>query len=127
MPMHYGHPEDGDKPCRCPRCGWSGTLHQTDEFTPASGGESFQVCPKCAPEVPVIPDQDKTYFGLTIHQGRYVLESEINELPFAAFWRESAVGSTTRCQDGEMLVYLRDWEAFSLLFIRTGKHRFQKL
>ena len=58
MPMHYGHPEDGDKPCRCPRCGWSGTLHQTDEFTPASGGESFQVCPKCAPEVPVSPDQD---------------------------------------------------------------------
>ena len=57
MPMHYGHPEDGDKPCRCPRCGWSGTLHQTDEFTPASGGESFQVCPKCAPEVPVIPGE----------------------------------------------------------------------
>ena len=55
MPMHYGHPEDGDKLCRCPRCGWSGTLHQTDEFTPASGGESFQVCPKCAPEVPVAP------------------------------------------------------------------------
>ena len=53
MPMHYGHPEDGDKLCRCPRCGWSGTLHQTDEFTPASGGESFQVCPKCAKERPV--------------------------------------------------------------------------
>ena len=118
---------DADKPCRCPRCGWSGTLHQSDEFTPNEGGESFQVCPKCAPEVPVIPGQDKTYFGLTIHQERYVLESEINELPFAAFWRESAVGSTTRCEDGEMLVYLRDWEAFSLLFIRTGKHRFQKL
>ncbi|EKB6927500.1 hypothetical protein OOV68_004809, partial [Salmonella enterica subsp. enterica serovar Infantis] len=46
----------GDKPCRCPRCGWSGTLHQTDEFTPASG-ESFQVCPKCAQEVPVIPGE----------------------------------------------------------------------
>ena len=49
MPMHYGHPEDGDKLCRCPRCGWSGTLHQTDEFTPDSGGESFQVCPEVRP------------------------------------------------------------------------------
>ena len=58
MPMHYRHPEDGEKPCRCPRCGWSGTLHQSDEFTPNEGGESFQVCPRCGPEVPVIPDQN---------------------------------------------------------------------
>lgn len=58
MHMHYRHPEDGEKPCRCPRCGWSGTLHQSDEFTPNEGGESFQVCPRCGPEVPVIPDQN---------------------------------------------------------------------
>ena len=57
MHMHYRHPEDCDKRCYCPRCGWSGTLHQADEFTPASGGESFQVCPKCAPEIPVIPGE----------------------------------------------------------------------
>lgn len=26
MPMHYGHPEDGDKPCRCPRCTQTGEV-----------------------------------------------------------------------------------------------------
>ena len=57
MHMHYRHPEDGEKPCHCHRCGWSGTLHQSDEFTPNEGRESFQVCPRCGPEVPVIPDQ----------------------------------------------------------------------
>ena len=55
--MHYRHPEDGDKRCYCPRCGWTGTLHQTDEYTPNEGGESFQVCPKCAAEVPVLPEE----------------------------------------------------------------------
>ena len=50
MHMHYRHPEDGEKPCHCPRCGWSGTLHQSDEFTPNEGRESFQVCPRCGPK-----------------------------------------------------------------------------
>lgn len=40
--MQYRHPEDGEKRCMCPACGWRGTLHQTEEFTPNEGGESFQ-------------------------------------------------------------------------------------
>lgn len=58
--MQYRHPEDGEKRCMCPACGWRGTLHQTEEFTPNEGGESFQVCPKCAADVPVITDQYRT-------------------------------------------------------------------
>ena len=53
--MQYKHSEDGEKRCHCPRCGWSGTLHQTDEYTPSEGGESLQVCPKCSTETPVQP------------------------------------------------------------------------
>lgn len=55
MPMHYRHREDGEKRCYCPWCAWTGTLHETDEYKPDDGRESFQVCPKCAPERPVVP------------------------------------------------------------------------
>lgn len=52
--MQYNHPEDGEKPCYCPKCGWHGTLHQTDEYRPTDSCESVQVCPKCAVEEPVL-------------------------------------------------------------------------
>lgn len=67
----------------------------------------------------------QTYFGLAIHRERYVRESEIRALPFFEFWRASSVGSAMVEEGGEVLVPLPDWEAFSQLFIRTGKHRFQ--
>ena len=128
MPMHYRHSEDGVKRCYCPKCKWVGWLHLTDEYTPTEGGESFQVCPKCATEEPVMPDQDtprQTYFGLAVHRERYVRESEIRALPFFEFWRASSAGSTMVQEGGDLLIHLSDWEAFSELFIRTGKHRFQ--
>lgn len=39
-------------PCRCPRCGWLGTLHDTDDYWPTTG-DPFSVCPRCEPEVEV--------------------------------------------------------------------------
>lgn len=82
----------------------------------------------------------KTYFGLTIykdddvlmeietcgvHTG-YVLEEEIKSLPFYEFWQESTKGSTMPIIEDKIYVYLHDWEKFSDLFIKTGKHRFSK-
>ena len=70
-----------------------------------------------------------TYFGLTVMQigaAKVVPLSEIEALPFADFWKESAVGSTllSNPETGEDLVYLHDWERFSRRFIETGKHRY---
>ena len=45
---------DDDKPCTCPKCGWTGTLGQTDDYTP-TGGEPVAVCPKCRDETAVLP------------------------------------------------------------------------
>ena len=73
-----------------------------------------------------------TYFGLPVirlRQGSvlFVCEEDIKRLPFYAFWLESARGSTMMVDDvtQETYVYLHDWEAFSRLLIKTGKHRFQ--
>ena len=66
-----------------------------------------------------------TFFGLPIINQEFVKESDIAQLPFYTFWQESARGSTMLVQDNETLVYLYDWEAFSRLFIATGKHRYQ--
>lgn len=65
-----------------------------------------------------------TFFGLSVFEGGLVRESDIAELPFYDFWRESARGSTQPIFDDESYVYLHDWEAFCRLFIKTGKHRY---
>ncbi len=72
---------------------------------------------------------DKSYFGVSVVQvGNMSCVSlqEIERLPFYDFWLESARGSTLLIEPetNEKMVYLHDWEAFSGLFIRTGKHRF---
>jgi hypothetical protein len=72
---------------------------------------------------------DKSYFGVSVVKvGNMscVLQQEIEQLPFYAFWFESARGTTLLIhpETNEKLVYLHDWEAFATLFIRTGKHRF---
>lgn len=71
---------------------------------------------------------DKSYFGVSVVQVgnmQCVPLQEIELLPFHAFWLESAKGSAMLIHPGtgEKMVYLADWEAFSELFIRTGKHR----
>lgn len=67
-----------------------------------------------------------TYFGLPVVRDRLVPLADIRRLPFFDFWKESATGSATlRDDDGTEYVYLYDWEAFSRLFIETGKHRYQ--
>ena len=73
---------------------------------------------------------DKSYFGVSVVKvGNMscVPQKEIERLPFYAFWLESARGSAMLIhpETGEKMVYLADWEAFSELFIKTGKHRFQ--
>lgn len=68
-----------------------------------------------------------TYFGLPIIAGKLVRLSDIEALPFADFWRESAKGSAVLVDaHGETFVYLHDWQAFAELFIRTGRHRWQE-
>ena len=69
-----------------------------------------------------------SYFGVSVVKvGNMscVPQKEIERLPFYAFWLESAKGSAMLIHPGtgEKMVYLADWEAFSELFIRTGKHR----
>jgi hypothetical protein len=71
----------------------------------------------------------KSYFGVSVVKvGNMscVPLQEIEQFPFYAFWLESARGSAllVHPETSEKLVYLHDWEAFSTLFIRTGKHRF---
>jgi len=65
-----------------------------------------------------------TYFGLTVVKDRLVRLDDIRRLPFFSFWEESSHGSAL-CEgdEGELFVYLHDWESFSDLFIKTGKHR----
>ncbi|MDD3443435.1 MAG: hypothetical protein PHW89_09240 [Sulfurimonas denitrificans] len=67
--------------------------------------------------------KEKTYFGLSVHinNERYVLESDIKNLPFYTFWKESARGTTCLLLDGDNGIYLHDWENFCKLFIETGK------
>lgn len=69
---------------------------------------------------------ERTYFGLEVIDKKMVREPDIAKLPFVDFWRESRIGSAhlTDLQTHDHLVYLRDWQAFSELFIKTGKHRY---
>jgi hypothetical protein len=65
----------------------------------------------------------RTYFGLLVHENGLINLDDIKQLPFYAFWLNSAAGSTMPVNaDGEW-VYRHDWEAFARLFIRTGRHR----
>ena len=77
-------------------------------------------------EYVIKPTKNRTFFGLEIYQGNLVKENDIKKLPFYDFWYESSKGSTYAIIDDEEYVYLSDFESFSKLFIKTGKHRFQK-
>ena len=77
-------------------------------------------------EYVIKPTKNRTFFGLEIYQGNLVKENDIKKLPFYDFWYESAKGSTYVIIDDEEYIYLTDFESFSKLFIKTGKHRFQK-
>lgn len=67
-----------------------------------------------------------TFFGLEIIDDKYVREADIARLPFADFWRDSAIGSTMIGHPGtdEHFVYLHDWERFAEMFISTGRHQY---
>lgn len=69
--------------------------------------------------------ENRTYFGLEIVRDKFVRESDIAVLPFYEFWSESSIGSAfiVDPETKDNLVYLHDWEAFSCLFIQTGRHR----
>lgn len=66
-----------------------------------------------------------TYFGLPIVREKYVRDDDIKALPFYEFWSDSArgIGCIGDPETGEMLIPLRDWEKFSVRFIKTGRHR----
>ena len=70
-----------------------------------------------------------TYFGVPVYPfggTECVLREDLKKLPFFEFWEASALGSTyMQKEDGQAAIYLHDFEAFSRLFIKTGKHRFQ--
>ena len=46
---------DADKPCRCPRCGWLGTIHDAEAYQPLAHLEPLNICPRCASETEVQP------------------------------------------------------------------------
>lgn len=46
---------DADKPCRCPRCGWLGTIHDAEAYQPLAHLEPLNICPRCATETEVQP------------------------------------------------------------------------
>ena len=68
----------------------------------------------------------QTFFGIEVIEGKLVRVADIEALPFADFWQESATGSTLlhNPATGETMAYLHDWERFCRLFIETGRHRF---
>ena len=77
-------------------------------------------------EYVIKPTKNRTFFGLEIYQGNLVKENDIKKLPFYDFWLDSSKGSTYAIIDDEEYINLSDFESFSKLFIKTGKHRFQK-
>lgn len=66
-----------------------------------------------------------TYFGLPIVRDKYVRDADIEALPFYKFWCEQArgIGCIGDPETGDELIPLRDWEKFSLRFIKTGRGR----
>ena len=36
---------DADKPCRCPRCGWLGTIHDAEAYQPLAHLEPLNISP----------------------------------------------------------------------------------
>jgi hypothetical protein len=69
--------------------------------------------------------KEKTYFGLSVfgNNERYILQSDIEKLPFFSFWEESVRGTTCILLDKDSGVFLHDWESFCKLFIETVRHR----
>ena len=61
-------------PCQCPKCGWLGTYHDTEEFISADAQfeplPARHVCPRCAVEVDVQTLSQKGLDGL---RGQYAL------------------------------------------------------
>ena len=74
----------------------------------------------------IVNMENKTYFGLTIHNDEYVLKSDIEKLPFYKFWQKSSIGSTMLVLENDTGIYIHDWVSFSKRFIKSGTHRYLK-
>lgn len=60
-------------------------------------------------------------FGLNIYDDnsdniKYVLESDIQKLPFYTSWQKSARGKTCLLLDNDSGIYIHDWENFCKKF-----------
>ena len=66
----------------------------------------------------------KTYFGLEIYKDYYVLESDIKQLAFYEFWKDSSNGSTCLALNNDKGIYITDWSVFCKQFIKYGTHRY---
>ena len=55
---------DAATPCRCPRCGWLGTIHDAEAYQPLAHLEPLNICPRCATETEVQPLEPKGLDGL---------------------------------------------------------------
>ena len=55
---------DAATPCRCPRCGWLGTIHDAEAYQPLAHLEPLNICPRCATETEVQPLGQKGLDGL---------------------------------------------------------------
>ena len=55
---------DAATPCRCPRCGWLGTIHDAEAYQPLAHLEPLNIRPRCATETEVQPLGQKGLDGL---------------------------------------------------------------
>ncbi|MGJ8596785.1 hypothetical protein [Sulfitobacter sp.] len=66
-------------------------------------------------------EPERTYFGLEIQDNLYVLPSDIERLPFYAFW--CAYAASKRASPAlttAALIHLEDWSTFAKGFITSG-------
>ena len=61
---------DAATPCRCPRCGWLGTIHDAEAYQPLAHLEPLNICPRCATETEVQPLGQKGLDGVVSENGQ---------------------------------------------------------
>ena len=65
-------------------------------------------------------------YGLKIHEDdgcKYVLESDIEKLPFYTAWQKSSRGKTCLLLDDDCGIYIHDWENFCKKYIEINPVR----
>lgn len=72
--------------------------------------------------------KQKASFELNIYDDnsdnvKYVLESDIQKLPFYTSWQKSARGKTCLLLDNDSGIYIHDWENFCKVLIEIDNNK----